>query len=145
MVSFVLYVFPVGTTFAVHHLHVTPKCCHYFLTINAPTAEVLGPHVRRLLHTFIWDTAGNFEHAGTSEDLHLHAEWTVSQTLLLLSLSCQQPNSSDAVCCCHSLFWFFLFLFFSHTRPHVCWPTSEEHLVTQIRLPRPEGLCTACW
>lgn len=35
------------------HLHVSLKCCHYFLTINTPTAEVLMAHGRRLLQTFI--------------------------------------------------------------------------------------------
>lgn len=80
------------------HLHVSLKGCHYFLTINTPTAEVLVAHGRRLLQTFIGDTAGNFGQVGTSEDLDLHAVWKVSRTLLLLSLSWQQPNRMQQCC-----------------------------------------------
>lgn len=111
--SIVLYVFPVCDFICMRPWNAAT----IFLPLTLPPQRSWGPTgegcCRRLFETLL-ETLG----------------MSVSRTLLHLSLSWQQPNRMQQCC------------FFPHARPHVSWPTSEEHLVTQIR---PEGLCTACW
>lgn len=127
-----------------------------FFSLTLPLQRFLGAHVKRLSADIYSRHCGARRYLRGPRPSRCVEGVPASRALLLSLLSWQQPNRMQR-CRLLSSQPILSPFFYTHICPHITWPTSEEHFVTQIGLLRSEALtgwdmikcpgaeCWCCW